>query len=343
MVGFWSDLPVGRAVWLGGVSVEAIAIALDPLPDDAPAVVTYRPEANLTVATATRAILGQLDQVAAGLFPFWLPGAESIDHPAGQGIAAVHSLAVRVAATTGQYGPFLSDLAVQCLRQCDATTVRYADGVRADGLARVISTSFRRRRIALLVAVPKELPDEACLHLVAACERLAFQGRFGVWLADSVRPTVGNLPVFNVQLDLPNTALDEARSDDLYGPGAPSVAWPPVAGRPHPGSSAEQALEKALAARPWAAGRAWNQTYQVAPIANPVRLDLLWAAERCVVEVDGPEHCSPLRYETDRRRDVDLQIAGFAVLRFTNAQVMYDVADVVSRIERFLAARRGTN
>ncbi|MFC7646935.1 hypothetical protein ACFQX6_45140 [Streptosporangium lutulentum] len=89
---------------------------------------------------------------------------------------------------------------------------------------------------------------------------------------------------------------------ELPGPTSPrssgaraarTVAYPAVAGVPHPASSAEQALETALSSRDWATGRAWNQTYRSHPLANPVRLDLLWREERCVVEIDGPDHGSP--------------------------------------------------
>jgi very-short-patch-repair endonuclease len=52
--------------------------------------------------------------------------------------------------------------------------------------------------------------------------------------------------------------------------------------------------------------------------------------------VDGPDHCGVLKFEADRRRDVHLQLEGFAVLRFTNDQILGDVATVRSQIERFI-------
>jgi hypothetical protein len=104
----------------------------------------------------------------------------------------------------------------------------------------------------------------------------------------------------------------------------------------------ERAVERALEPLPWAAGRAWNQTYQARPLEPPVRLDLLWRTERCVIEFDGPEHLEPLRYEADRRRDRLLQQNGFAVVRFTNDHVGRDLAAVVSHIEQLVTARRRT-
>jgi very-short-patch-repair endonuclease len=176
---------------------------------------------------------------------------------------------------------------------------------------------------------------------VAAFEWLVYHGRAGVWL------TGGRLPdgdrVRSVPAPVTATAVDIAKvgmSTEAATTGLPRVGYPALAGRPHPASAAEQALEAALVTRSWAAGRRWNQTYHFGPLANPVKLDLLWPAERCVVEVDGPEHHGLARYEADRRRDVNLQLDGLAVLRFTNAQIYHDVESVVRQIERFIHMRR---
>jgi len=66
----------------------------------------------------------------------------------------------------------------------------------------------------------------------------------------------------------------------------------------------------------------------------------MWAEDLVVVEVDGSEHLEPEHYAADRRRDVDLQLAGYAVLRFPNAEVEHDVGAVAARIERMLWNRR---
>ncbi len=118
------------------------------------------------------------------------------------------------------------------------------------------------------------------------------------------------------------------------------VSYPAVAGRPHPASPSERALEAALGSRGWAAGRGWNQTLCPHPLAGPVRVDLLWQAERCVVEVDGPDHRGALKFAADRSRDVRLQLAGYAVLRFTDDQVLTDAQGVIRQIELFLRDRR---
>ncbi|PRX59749.1 uncharacterized protein DUF559 [Nonomuraea fuscirosea] len=120
------------------------------------------------------------------------------------------------------------------------------------------------------------------------------------------------------------------------------LGYPAIAGRPHPGSAAELALEAALARCAWASGRAWNQTYLPHPLAAPIRLDLLWERERCVVEIDGPDHRGAAKFAADRERDVLLQIDGYAVLRFLDVQVLTDIETVLRRIAQFLRGRRGT-
>jgi hypothetical protein len=67
-------------------------------------------------------------------------------------------------------------------------------------------------------------------------------------------------------------------------------------------------------------------------------VDLLWRAERLVVELDGRAfHASPAAFRDDRRRDADLQAAGYRVLRFTWHQIDAETAWVVTRIRQLLA------
>ena len=124
-------------------------------------------------------------------------------------------------------------------------------------------------------------------------------------------------------------------------PAAPSPPYlTPLRGRPNPFSQAEQRLEAHLARSKWATGRAWNQTWSPGVLANPIRVDLVWRREKCVVELDGPDHLDTDKYAADRARDRALQRAGFLVLRYTNEEVLGDVARVVGELERFLEDRR---
>jgi very-short-patch-repair endonuclease len=200
--------------------------------------------------------------------------------------------------------------------------------VRAIGLARVVAAGTGRTGVALAVELPLGLALAAEKSIISACERVAADGRFAVWLIGSVRCSAQVRVV----------SFDDAvvHVDPDAGP-----YWPPQAGRPHPGSPLEHALEALLCRRAWAVGREWNQTYRVHTLANPIKPDLTWTHERLMVEIDGPEHLEPDHFAADRRRDVDLQLAGYAVLRFTNSEVEHDVGRVVARIERMLTGRRG--
>jgi very-short-patch-repair endonuclease len=352
MAGFWAELPPGRVRHLVGASPEAIALALEPLPDDAPAVLTCQITAQPSSPRVVAAVLDQLETAAMDLYPAWLPGAEAIDGPGGAGASAVRALAVAKAATTSHFGPFLAGLAVRSSGGGSANG-RLPVEVRAAGLARVIADSFRRASTALLVPVPEGLAPAAGSALVAAGEWLAYHGGFAVWLAGAAPRGAARVPL--VPVGLPAHVANLAAAVAADGVDAGAAAAPPatadaeaaavlripaIAGRPHPASQAEQALEAALAGEPWATGRVWNQTFQADPLANPVRVDLMWAAERCAVEIDGAEHRGPLHYEADRRRDVMLQLGGFAVLRFTNAQTLSDIGMVLSQIEQMITIRR---
>ncbi len=338
----WGELPIGRVVTVAGAAPAALALTLVPLPAEAPAVVIYRPRPPDSAGDVVAGALGELEGAALGLFPAWLPDAAGVCGPGGAGVDAVRAIAMRTAPTAAQFGPFLADLAERALRGRRAGVSQFSPEVRAAGLAKVIARSYDRSAAALLVEVPANLTGDGEQALVAGCEWLAHRGRLGVWLAGAPLSTVDWIPRRQVRLPEPAASIVRAAGTarPLAQPAQPVVTYPPVAGRPHPASRAEHVVERALAPLPWAAGRAWNQTYQSRPLEPPVRLDLLWRVERCVVELDGPEHLEPLRYEADRRRDRLLQQDGFAVARFTNDQVARDLTAVVSQIEQLVIARR---
>jgi very-short-patch-repair endonuclease len=68
-------------------------------------------------------------------------------------------------------------------------------------------------------------------------------------------------------------------------------------------------------------------------------VDLLWSAERLIVEVDGfAFHGSRHAFERDRRRDADLVAAGYRVIRFTWRQIVHEPEAVVARLAVLLHA-----
>jgi hypothetical protein len=336
----WAQLPLDRPIIIEGVSGESLALFVEPLPVDAPAIVTYAPAPEQRPAAVVATLLVELDRIARELFPAWLPSAAEIGSRAGAGLAAVRSIALRVAEATGQYGPFLADLAERSLGARPGTNGPFDAEVRAAGLAAVIARAYRRTHTAVLVRVAEGLDAEQWKALVAGGRWLSDSGRFGIWfLGDALRAADG-VEVVRFTPASGDRLLDvESTAAERVAPGE-VIAYPPIAGRPHPGSRTEQLLEAALASAEWAAGREWNQSYQSHPLTNPVRVDLLWRDERCIVEIDGAEHRDPVRFAADRQRDVLLQLAGYAVLRFTNDQVLAHRDLVLTQIQQFLAGRR---
>ena len=186
--------------------------------------------------------------------------------------------------------------------------------------------------------MPAGLTPDSAQALVVAGRWLADSGGFGIWFAGG---TLESADVPRVPFRPPPVATvltEEPAAAECTVAG--TVGYPAIAGRPHPASRVEQSLEAVLGNADWAAGREWNQLHQAHPLTNPVRVDLLWRAERCIVEIDGAEHRQPDRYAADRQRDVLLQLAGYAVLRFTNTQVVQHRDLVLSQIRQFLDGRR---
>ena len=287
------------------------------MPDGAPAVVSCRSgRAGAAVQSVhdVRGLLDEVERTAIALYPRWLPGAARIAGPQGAGIAAVRAIAAETAATSGHYGPFLADLAERALRARRGIAPgadRFSVQVRAVALARVIAASYQRPTAALVIEMPAALSEHDERSLTAAAEWIAYHGAWVVAMVETSPRTSVSIP-----------------------------SGTPTEGVPRPDSPAELALEAALRTQPWARGRVWNRTYQSGPLTPGYRLDLWWEAECCVVEIDGPEHRSAERYAADRRRDVQLQLEGQSVLRFTNDHVLADVSDVVSQIERLVRSRR---
>ncbi|MFI7076508.1 endonuclease domain-containing protein [Micromonospora sp. NPDC049903] len=316
------DLPSDRVIALPEARIDALATMIARDQRELVAVV-HRPSVRHAMpADVVHAAVDRLEQVAVELLPAWLPEAAQTTRPDTAGLAAIRAAAGARARRDHYPGTFLPDLAAFAVSARRAPTTLPLR-TRAAALTRLVADAFGRRTVVMLVE-----PDAAEAAVVAAgAGWLVHHGGPAVWLTGGGAARVEGLPAYRVELPPP--------------PPAPAgQAGPAVVGKPHPASDVEKLLEAALAAESWAAGRRWNQSHQSHPLSAPVRLDLLWPDERCVVEIDGPEHCRPDRFEADRQRDVQLQLDGYAVLRFTNARVIHDVGAVVQQIGEYLRNRR---
>ena len=68
-------------------------------------------------------------------------------------------------------------------------------------------------------------------------------------------------------------------------------------------------------------------------------VDFLWRAHQLIVETDGcGPHDTRAAFESDRRPDADLLLAGFRAVRFTWRQVEHEPADVAATLRALLDA-----
>lgn len=327
----WAVLQRDRVVRLE--SGETVLASPDLLLGHAPAVLTCHVATGGSVASIVDDILDELETAALRMFPAWLPGADAMDGRSSLEIGAVRILARKLAANSRHFGPFVAALARAAQAATRPEPGIFARETRAAGLIRILADSYQRPYVALLVSAPQDSGARHQELLVAACEWLADHGTVAVWITgDSIRET-DRLPT--VALPTPAT-----RFSAPLPAGETRLRYPALAGRPHPGSEAEQKLEVALEACEWAHGRQWNTTYRTSPLRPLIRVDLMWPDARCIVEIDGDDHRLREKYAADRSRDVRLQLDGFGVLRFTNEQVLDDVATVLVAIEQYVSSRR---
>lgn len=121
----------------------------------------------------------------------------------------------------------------------------------------------------------------------------------------------------------------------------PVVSTSPVVGDPHPGSDSEQELYRHICDD--AELRllfAYNQRITTTYGTKPV-VDLLWKAGRLVIEIDGDDHRGPRMFVQDRRRDFELLMSGYRVIRFTSSNVVEHV-DLVLKDIRAAVRQLGT-
>ena len=79
---------------------------------------------------------------------------------------------------------------------------------------------------------------------------------------------------------------------------------------------------------------------RVNTLIGAYEVDFAWPDHRVVAELDGwAAHSTRLAFERDRRRDAELQAAGYAVLRFTWRQVRDTPIRIAGRIAQVLGRR----
>ena len=113
----------------------------------------------------------------------------------------------------------------------------------------------------------------------------------------------------------------------------PTISATPLSGRPHPNSEAERILfDRITADAELAPLMAFNQSIRV-ELGQCYRIDILAAALKLAIEIDGPDHrSSAFKYMTDCERDYQLIKHGYLVLRLPNELVYCDPEQAVARM-----------
>ena len=279
----------------------------------------------------TEQVIDALSEVVTGTYPAWLPEAEQLAGPGGAGLAAVRAICERTAGSSDLFGPFLRAAAEAGLCGRPLAVGEFARETAVRQARKLILRAYGNEGFVVMVDLTGAWSPAQIEVAEANALWLAGPGELSVWLFGTPTAGMTRVPRSSLRGRMP-------RSEPAAPPRPPRLT--PLRGRPNPFSRAEQRLEAHLARSPWATGRAWNQPWSPGVLANSIRVDLVWRHEKCVVEIDGPDHLDTAKYAADRARDRALQRAGFLVLRYTNDEVLGDVARVLDELERFLKDRR---
>jgi very-short-patch-repair endonuclease len=73
------------------------------------------------------------------------------------------------------------------------------------------------------------------------------------------------------------------------------------------------------------------------------KVDMFWRDLNLIVEVDAyGTHGSRAKFESDRRRDAKLQLAGYIVIRITGREIEHEPHAAVARVSQAIGAATAT-
>jgi very-short-patch-repair endonuclease len=126
-------------------------------------------------------------------------------------------------------------------------------------------------------------------------------------------------------------AAQRATGDQHSTPPA-NVTVSPSIGKPHPRSEVEKALYDRICADAQLSPLFCYNIHVLTRYGSNPRVDLLCEQHKLVIEIDGDEHRGIFSWTNDRKRDVDLLLSGYRVMRFASSTLVEHTELVLSRI-----------
>jgi hypothetical protein len=259
-----------------------------------------------TAALAIERILDDLADLAAGLWPDW-------------------------------HGPELPELVPRLLPAWRRAAIRLASAGRRPRFSRLPRETELTHLLSVLpglvlLAEVDPLREERAAPMIAALDWCRRHGAAVVTL-------LGEEPAHEAPWDV--LLYDAMIVEPLPIEPAARRLIPPSFGTASSGSATERRMREALRAAPDLVGLFEDEvTLQLGPLGPTPRVDLLWRDGKVVVELDGAEHERDPNYGADRHRDYELLVAGYLVLRLTNAEVQLDLGRSLDKVRRVVNLRR---
>lgn len=324
----------GHVLRAEDITGAAIDDLVDEISPRLPVFLDHRGPDERTARSVTTEVLDALEQILLDLFPTWLDGEPGQLLDVDEAVHAARTLCHRAGLVTG----VVIDLARAAASRSTPRRTQ-APELRAAGLMGLVRHAYRRAAVVLAVRSSAEISTASQRAAAAAYEWLAEHGHITVWLTSDALPSIDRIPTVRLGLGITDQAAEDPGKRAAASDQPILLVSRPV-GAPCPNSRAERALEAALSRHDWARDRIWNRRpADLDPLAPAVVVDLLWTAQRVVVEVDGADHRRADKYASDRARDNMLQRHAYMILRYTNEQVLTDADLVADELRDILAAR----
>lgn len=111
-----------------------------------------------------------------------------------------------------------------------------------------------------------------------------------------------------------------------------NVSVSPSIGKPHPRSEVERVLFERICTDQQLSPLFSYNIHVPTRYGSSPRVDLLCSQHKLVIEIDGDEHRGIFTWTNDRKRDVELLLSGYRVMRFASSTLVENTEQVLSRI-----------